>query len=226
MSVTLRGVNPSRTADTLNALGTQDLPTVSPGAGVANTTVQASRVVPFNYKIRIVAVMFTAIDAVAGVDSFNLVVGGIPTQTGQTYTQGNIAANDNSDTYGYPTNVAVAGNSVFGADVPFNSANLASANTLTWLPPGSVPSTNLTGQSVPNTGWQVIATTGGYGLFVPTNWDAVYPAGIPLSLRVTTAASTGTITSLAVTLGILPVMRRAEPASVAGQDYVCPLTDY
>jgi hypothetical protein len=226
MGVTLRGLNATRTADYLNALGTQDLPTASPGAGVANTVVQTSRIFPFNYKIRVVAVMFTAIDAVAGGDSFNLVVGGIPGATGQTYTQGNVAANDNSDTWGSPTNIAVAGNCVFGNDVPINVANLASANTLAWLPSGSVPSANLIGQSVPNTGWLACATTGGYGLFVPTNWDAVYPAGIPLSVRTTTVATTGTITALSITLGIVPIMRREEAMSVAGQTFPVGLTDF
>jgi hypothetical protein len=239
MPITLAGYNFALNSDTLGALSAHNVPSVaSVGAGQANTAVLTSASVPFQYKIRYLTILVTAIDNVTGTDSFNLVVGGLAGQTGQAYTQGNTAANDNSGpagpSYGYPTNVAVAGNCVFANDVPFNSANLAANNVpanyyasaspynpgvTTW-----VPSSNLIGQSLPGTGWYSLATTGGYGLFVPTNFDAVYPAVIPLSLRATTVASTGSISNMAIVLGIVPVRKRAQP--VPGEPYPLLVSDY
>jgi hypothetical protein len=238
MPLTYTGINFTLNSDNLGCLDSLSMANVaSIGAGVANTTVQTAKIVPYNFKIRLVAVSCTAIDAVAGGDSFNLVVGGAIGATSQSYTQGNTAANDNSGpagiSYGYPTNVAVAGNCVFANDVPFNSANTIALNPVssfqttsnqgavtTWL-----PSANLIGQSLPNTGWNSLATgTGGQGLFVPTNWDAVYPAYTPLSLRVTTVASTGSISNLQVELAIVAVRKRVQP--VPGAPYILPATDY
>lgn len=331
MSITLRGVSKNEYADTLNALSAMALSKVaSVGAGVAQTVVQDFRSLPFNYKIRQVAVALTAIDSIAGADLFNIVVGtgayetagvaaigsytitGTPTTTnnntytisgtavvaaqttGNTLTQqaaadavvinanatvnklvtatsalgvvtitanvpgaaGNaittvaastgdtltanqavlasganasgvtLAANDNSDTYGYPTNVAVAGDALFGADVPFNAANTIAANAYAF--PGNVgPSANQIGQGVPNTGWgSLVAATGGYGLFVPTNYDAVYPAGIPLTLRAITQATIGSISNLQVTLSVIPVGLRAQPGDAPGQKLILPCVDY
>lgn len=241
MPITYTGINFTLNSDTLGALTNLSMANVaSIGAGVANTTVQTAKIVPYNFKIRLVAVSITAIDAVAGLDLFNIVVGGALGATAQTYTQGNIANNDNSGPagqgYGYPTNgsVAVAGQAVFGADVPFNSTNTIAANpvslfqtTSTFNPSVTtwIPSSSLIGQSLPNTGWNSLTTgAGGQGLFVPTNWDAVYPAYTPISLRVVTVASTGSISNLQVELSIVPVRKRAQP--VPGAPYILPATDY
>ena len=218
MPVSLRSLNETPTADTLYALVNVDLPTTSAaGAGVANTAIQAIKVLPFNYKIRKVAIYIPSIDAVAGLDSFNLVLG-----TTGAYSQNNPAPNDTFDTSGVNAVTATTGNSVFANDVPFNSANLATANT-TYSP------TNLIGQGPPNVGWIVLATTGGYGTFVPTNYDAVYPAGVPLTLRFTTVASTGAIGANAqVTLAVVPVgIRRATAGSPSiAQPIVLPGVDF
>jgi hypothetical protein len=159
--------------------------------------------------------------------------------SGITYTRGaatlaggvnasgiTLAANDNSDTYGYPTNVAVANNALFGADVPFNSANTIAANAYAY-PGNDGPNASLIGQGVPNTGWNSLATaTGGYGIFVPTNYDAVYPAGLPLTLRCVTGATVGSLTNLQVSLAIVPVGLRAMPGDAAGQTLILPATDF
>jgi hypothetical protein len=83
---------------------------------------------------------------------------------------------DTQRVYGYPTVAAVAGSLVFVADVGFTVANF------------------------PN-----LATgTGGYNVFIPTNWDTIYiPQNGPLNLYTTTTASTGSITNLQVTLTII-----------------------
>ena len=217
MPVSLRSLNETPTADTLYALIQADMsPAGAIGAAAANSTVQASKAMPFNYKIRKIAIYYPSIDAVAGLDSFNLVVGF------GTYVQNNPAPNDTFDTSGVNAVTAVAGNSVFANDVPFNSANLTTANT-TYSP------TNLIGQGPPNVGWIVIATNGGYGTFVPTNYDAVYPAGVPLTLRATTVASTGSIGSgMTISLGIVPVgIRRATAGSPSiAQPIVLPGVDF
>lgn len=195
-------MNKSPWADTLHAVQAKEFaPVAAIGAGVANTVVQARVVLPFNYKIRYVAVDLTAIDAVAGLDLFNLVVG-----TGAyTNTAASLAPNDNRDTNGIATNVAVAGNSVFGADVPFNAANT----------------------QVQGSGWIALATAaGGQGIFVPPNYDAVYPRGVPMTLRVVTVAATGSISNLAVVMGIVPVDLRAAVAGAPGQTIVLPGVDY
>lgn len=216
MSTTLLGLNVTPRSDTLNALGAVSVPTVaSVGAGVANTTVQSSHGLPFNYKIRKISVLYSAASAVTGTIKFNLVIGGFTGGTGQTYTQGNIGTNDNSYSMpaggtvgsanlGYCTNVAVAGMSIFGADVPINSANLQSANT-------TGIAGNQTGQNTGGTGWIVVTTTGGYGIFVPTNNDVVYPQGVPLTLRLITPASTGSLTNFSIDLMVEPVRLRTQP---------------
>jgi hypothetical protein len=196
MPLSLLGLNSTPRSDTLNTVSWAPFPSVSPGAGVANSAIQAVISPPTRYKIRKVSVYFSAIDALTG-DSFNIVVG-----TG-TYTQNNAAPNDNSfdqalpGGVGYPTNVATAGMSVFAADVVFNATSFSN-----------------------------IATgTGGYGIVIPTNYDAVYSGGTPLTLRVTTNASTGSITGLIVSLAIVPVrLRVAPPGSEAV--YPVPGVDY
>jgi hypothetical protein len=210
-----------------------DFNPVSPGAGVVNTTVQAAFLIPFLYKIRKVGVFYSAVDSVAGTDKFNIVVG-----TG-AYTQGVIAPNDNSyasglvvpaaasattgagvyvaqSGAGYPTNVATAGMAVFSADI-----TVAPAAT-TAQQPGAA--TN--GPYAP--GWIAAATGGGYGIFVPPNYDAVYPMLVPLTLRMVTTASTGSATAFTVTLGVVPVTPLASPGSgsTAAAPFVIPGQQY
>jgi hypothetical protein len=122
---------------------------------------------------------------------------------------------------GYATNIAVAGQTVFANDVPFTATNVLpnpnAANT-----PGFG---GATGYGMTNTGWVTLATTGGYGIFVPTNYDAVYSCTLPLSLRVTTVATTGTISSLSVVLGIVFMPLRKGPTPGASA-YGIPGLDY
>jgi hypothetical protein len=230
MPITLRGLNESWDSDTLNTVQLKSFPVVSPGAGVANTTVQTSVLLPFRYKIRKVSVIFSAIDAITGgSDAFNLVLGGVTGQTGQTYTQGNLAPNDNSQTgssavpgqntgnLGYPTNFATAGQSVFAADVPFTFAG------------GGTYATGLSSTNTQNSGsgWISLTTSGGYGIFVPPNYDAVYPENVPLSLRVATTAVTGSITNLFVTIMIVPIAFRKGQTPISSTYYAAvPGVDY
>ena len=206
MPVTLNNLNSTPRSDTLNSVSFVPYLAISPGAGVVNTTVQDLQLLGLQYKIRKVAVAFTAIDSVAGTDSFNLVVG-----TG-AYAQGNPAPNDNSfdpsalttvgvngqinptvlGGVGYPTNVAVAGQTVFANDVAFTPAN------------------------IPN----ITTGAGGYAILIPANYDAVYPVNIPLTLRVTTTAATGSITGLRIFVVISPM--RLRPA-FPGAEAVAPL---
>ena len=210
----------------LNAIGTDSFSQIaSVGANVGNATVQALYISPCNFKVSKIAVCGTAIAAVTGTHKFNVVVG-----TG-TYTQGSVAANDNSiagpsvspnTTYptapggmGYPTNLAVVGNALFAADIPFQAT--------TTYPTPIVPagSAGGTGQ-----GWGALATTGFYGLFVPTNYDAVYPGGVPLTLRCVTPASTGSITNLLVSMLVEPLPLRGAPMSTVGQIIALPAVDF
>lgn len=179
-----------------NTLSQIEFVTVSPGAGVVNGTVQGIPFVsPVAFKIPKVSVYLAALDSVAGTDLFNIVVG-----TGAYVSAAASAApNDNSDQgpppggLGVPTNVAVAGQTVFGADVAFTVANFP----------------NLT------------VGTGGYGVLVPTNYDAVYPAGVPITLRAVTTAGTGAITNLKIRLLIVPVTLTQSWATPANPTPVC-----
>jgi hypothetical protein len=163
-----------------NALSQLEFVTVSPGAGVVNGTVQGIPIImPVAFKIPKVAVYLSAIDSVAGTDLFNIVVG-----TGAYVSAAASAApNDNSDQgpppggLGVPTNVATAGQTVFGADVALTAANFPNLTT------GS----------------------GGYGILIPANYDAVYPAGTPITQRVVTTAGTGSISNFKLRLLIMPV---------------------
>lgn len=230
MPVLKRQLSLQPTSFNLNAQSAIALAVAAVGAGVANTALQALFISPFNYKINKVAIAYTAISAVTGTTSLNLVVG-----TG-AYTQGNPAGNDNSIAgptsmtnyptapggMGYPTNVAVAGNAVFSNDLTVNSAN-------TFNPAGAAGTgtpNGTEGMAVLGTGWIAVGTGGGYGLFVPDYYDAVYPAGIPLTLRVTTPATTGSITNLTVTIGYEPVALRGAPMSTPNQTIALPGTDF
>jgi len=213
-SLTLDNWNRTPESDTFMATTPLFVGPLTLGAGVANTTIQAGFAMPFLYKIRKVGVFYTACNSVASTLAFNFVVG-----TTGAYTQGVIAPNDNSYASGtalptpntnaagvivsvagagYPTNVAIAGEAVFSADIGFTAAAQQSgaATNSTYAP-----------------GWISVTTSGGYGIFVPPNYDAVYPVLLPLTLRAVTTASTGSITGLSFVLDIVPVTPTANPGS-------------
>jgi hypothetical protein len=239
MPIVKRGITVFPSSFNLNAQGTDGFGQIATLTGlIANTAIQGLFTCPFNYKISKIAIALSSLTTVAGLNSFNIVVG----QTA-AYVQGNIAANDNSIagptqvvnpalTYptapggmGYPTNVAVVGNSLFSADVTFNSANVFNPAGAATLGPNS-PGFGSAGMGVLGTGWQALVTaTGGSGIFVPTNYDAVYPAGIPLTLRLGIIAA-NTITNLIVAIGVEPIMLRGAPNSTAGQVIALPGTDF
>ena len=131
--------------DALTTLGA--FASVSPGAGVARTTNQATIFMAQSYKIAKVGVYFTAIDAVTGGDSFNIKVGtGTANASG---ISGNTAPFDRQRNDGYPTAFASAGQLVFDTDVAFNVTNF------------------------PN----IATGTGGYNEFAPYNYDGCYLPG-------------------------------------------------
>lgn len=154
--------------------------------GVANTAIQASVCVPQWMKVFKVGVVLTAIDDIVSDDAFNIVVG-----TG-AYTQGDVPPLDNSQTYGYPTVYATAGDALFSADVTFDTINF----------PG--PQTGPQGQLI-NPGNTILTTDGGSTVLVPTNWDAAIPGGTWLTLRASTVASTGSISNLYVVMFGKPI---------------------
>ena len=192
-----------------------------------NTAVLAVMPLATGVKIAKVAVAWTAMtDATP---SFNIVYNTAQALgSARSYTQGNVVPPDNSYTagitastvgatvntvgfpnpalttaypnfqqiggLGIPTNVAVDGQPVFAADVVFNTTNFPGAGT----------------------------TTGGQGILIPTNYDAVYPAGVypygvaqglpnaadlpaSFTLRATTGG-TETITNLTVSLLLVPIL--------------------
>lgn len=171
----------------------------SVGAGVANTAIQAYLYVPGYYMISKVGVFASAIDAVAGGDAFNIVVGTTgaynqnnPTLPDTEFAGGDVITGVSSTSFptaagaGYPDSpnnvLAAAGQAVFAQDIVFSSAVANAYGTLSTF-----------------SGWQAAATGGIYGDFVPTNPTAMY-VGLPLTLRAVTVASTGSITNLLVTL--------------------------
>jgi len=147
---------------------------VSPGAGVARTTIQATVMMASSYKIAKVGVFCSAIDAVTG-DSFNIVVGnGTPNSSG---VSGNIGPPDNQRNNGYPTAFAAAGNLVFGTDVAFTVKNFPNLATATG-------------------GYNEFEPVDYAG---NAAYDVCYLPG-PLTLVATTNASTGSITGLLVVI--------------------------
>lgn len=164
------------------------------GAGEANTTIVDTFVTPSRIKIAAIAIYASAIDSIAGTDSFNIVVG-----TG-AYLQGVTVQNDNQQMYAYnqastangvqnslvgggsgiTTNFALPGQALFAADVIINAVNT----------PG------------------ILVATGGSAVFgdIPTalspivlaGSDAVFERGQILTLRFTTTASTGSVTNFQV----------------------------
>jgi len=167
---------------------------------VVNTTVIDTFVLPCRAKIAAVAIYCSAIDSIAGTDSFNIVVG-----TG-AYSQGVTVQNDNQQMYAYnqastangvanslvgggsgiTTNFAVAGQALFAADVIINATN--------------TPGIHVVG--------------GGSAVFgdIPTalspivlaGSDAVFQRGQILTLRLNTTAATGLVTNLQVVVTIEP----------------------
>lgn len=215
MPLAKEGVAQSPRTFVLSTLGFESFDTVaSIAANIPNTTVQNHICIPTVYKISKVAVSLTALNAIDGTHKFNLVVGGLQGQTAQAYNQNNAAPNDNSfthnaasavgtDNLGYPTNIATAGMTVFGTDVPFNPADATYGSN-----------------------WISLTTSGGYGIFVPTNYDAVYPAGTPLSLRAVTPVTTGSISNLRVMVLIEPMGLRAGPVPSATYYQATPGIDF
>jgi hypothetical protein len=148
----------------------------SVGANVANTTVSDLFVLPANCKITKIAIASTAIAALTG-HSFNIVLG-----TTGAYTQGNVPTNDNSETDGYPTNFATNGMALFAADVVLNAANTGFATAT-----GGSAVFSTSGNAVPAASTIYLAA-----------YDAIYPNGGILTLRLTTPASTGSISNFVV----------------------------
>ena len=219
----------------LQTLGTESFGPLTLGAGVVNTTQSALLFIPSPCKVVKVTITYLACDTVAGTDLVNIVASPV----GGAYTQGNVPGNDNSyaptfqpgpltaiSAYpapapsfglGYPTNVALINQSMFLADIPItNAANAAQVNyNASANPPQAVPSVAVPNPAfgLPGFGWVLASTTGGAGVFLPANYDAVY-SGI-FSLRVTTTAGTGSITGLTVSLLYEPMYIRP---SVPGPD--------
>lgn len=154
----------------------------SVGASVANTTISDMFVLPANTKITKIAIACTAIGALTGY-SFNIVLG-----TTGAYTQGNVPTNDNSEVDGYPTNFAVNGQSLFAADVVLNAANTGFATAT-----GGSAVFSTQGNAVPAASTIYLAA-----------YDAIYPNGGILTLRLTTPASTGSISNLVVSAILEP----------------------
>ena len=193
------------------AIYTDHFPSVnqSLGAGVANSTVQSAIIVPgvnMGYNVLAVSVFLTNIDSTSG-DSFNLCVG-----VG-SYTSGSatLGSNDNSRTapvvgstnqgQGVCTNIATVGTTVFGSDVAFSATNFPAGGLTAAL--GNAPGllNNAAGTALTPSNQSVVlaASSADYwNTFIPPNYDVVYPAGIPLTLRCTTNASTGSISGLQV----------------------------
>jgi len=146
------------------------------GAAIANTTVSDAFVLPCNTKITKIAIACTALNALTG-HAFNIVLG-----TAASYTQGVVPTNDNSGTSGYPTNVATNGMALFAADVVLNAANTGFATTT-----GGSAVFSTQGNAVP------VAST----IYLAA-YDAIFPNGGILTLRLVTPASTGSITNFIV----------------------------
>jgi hypothetical protein len=181
-----------------NSLQMTDFDNVaSISASQANTSLLAYMVLPQAAKVAKVSVSLTAIAAITGTHSFNVVMG-----TTGAYTQGSVGPQDTSQLYGYPPSTsftfggvtyapyAVNGNALFAADVPFTAV------TFPGNPQLGGPSTNANG----GMGTLITTATGGSTVLVPTVWDCVYPAGAVFTLRATTPSSTGSISNLKVGL--------------------------
>src|ERR1700726_1307487 len=98
--------------------------------------------------------MVATVDAITGGAKFNIVVGS------GSYTAGTLPPIDNSQLYGYPTNLAIAGDALFNTDVPFTTDEF----------PG--PLVGAQGQVINQGNVIITAATGGSTVLVPTNYDA------------------------------------------------------
>jgi hypothetical protein len=176
-------------------------------AGLANTAVVARVSLPLAAKIPVVQVSFIAIDSLAGTDKFNIVVG----EGAETGTVGPV---DNTDVSGTPWAVgqpiasgyAAAGNGLFKVDQAITATAGVGA-------PANQPALAA-----------VTTGTGGVLRFITDAPDTIYPAGTVLTLRAVTTASTGEITSLVVSLDVIPVLPvQGQPVNgkyiSAGLDY-------
>jgi len=192
--------------------------TGSVAGAVANTAIQAFYPLPTNIKLSKIAVSYSASTSVAGTFSFNIIYNSGAQLNGvQTYAQGSIPANDNSGAIatppgnapnvssiggpGYPTNPAVAGQSLFVSDITINPANAFSATT----------ANGTAGCKYAGTGWISATTTGGVGIFIPESYDAFYPLGGVLTLRLTVPAAS-TLTNFTVVS--VPEVRPISPTYV------------
>lgn len=187
-------------------LSHENMFTVATATGtIANTAIQGYYPLPANTKVSKIAVSFSALTAVAGTNKFNIVYNGPSQLNGsQSYTQGNIPSNDNSNIYGYPTNPATFGQALFSADIPItNAANYAYSATTANGQPGCL---------IPGTGWIATpTTTGGVGIFVPDAYDAFYPIGGVFTLRLTIASGSTLANFVLVSL---PEPRPISPTNV------------
>lgn len=205
-----------------NQLSALNFAPVTPGAGVANTTPQAWIPLPTSFKVSKVAISFAAVNSLSGGHLVNVVYNTIATPNSGG-SEGSVASNDNSYAtsgtnfgWGVPTNGAADGNPLFSADIALNTTNFPGATT----------------------------SNGGVAVFIPTNYDAVYPSGpVPsltspgtinqvagyFTVRVVTPASTGSITSLVVTLLGEPVTLKASwatPGQASPVTYCTPGQDF
>lgn len=181
----------------VGTLGPENIFTIPTVTGaIANTAIQAFYPLPVGMKLSKISVSYSALTAVGGTNKFNLVYNsGAQLNGAQAYTQGNIAGMDNSNIEGYPTNPAVATQSVFSADILITNAagNAYSATT----------ANGTTGCLVPGTGWLNATVTGGNGIFVPDSYDAFYPLGGVFTLRFVIAAGS-TLTNFVMTAMLEP----------------------
>jgi hypothetical protein len=219
-----------------DAIGNINLGPVTAAIAAANTTVQVAWPLPVSLKVVKVSVAWLGA-TLANAPSFNIVYNTVQNLGGSlSYTQGNVAPNDNSYTggittangtittvgfpnpalttayptfqqiggTGVPTNIAVDGQPLFAADVLLNTTNFPGAN----------------------------ATAGGQGILIPTNYDAVYPAGpyaygvgqgiaafanIAACFTLRATSPTTTIVGLTATLTVQPIILSQTVAGTALQ---------
>lgn len=195
------GVVHTPQAFVLNTLGWLNFSYVS-SVGAAQNNSQCIAYLPLvsNMKISKVAVFFAGIDSLAG-DLFNIVLG-----TG-VYTQGVVAANDNSythnaanavgsDNLGFPTNIAANGSALFSADMVFNAANFPNASTGLAAPAAPGLAASASGGSLA-TGTEYVKVT-----YVNPNGESLpsAEANVPVtgptgSVTVTSPAASGNATA-------------------------------
>jgi hypothetical protein len=252
-------------AFTLNTVGTESIGPLNIAASQANTATQGFLVLPCAVKISKVSIGWSAItDATP---SFNLVYNTNQAIGGAlSYTAGNVAPNDNSMTGGFPNAAAVAAanpqptlaggltsaqltGAITGSPGYPNPALTALYPTLQQIGGLGVP-TNFAVDGQPlfvadvvfnTTNFPGSGTTGGFGVLIPTNYDAVYPSGpngpaavtVPalanlpgaITLRVTTAAAK-TITGLTVTVLYEPISIRPNISTNPAESVITPGQDF